>query len=177
MRPFAGGLYKRFISIKGTPHQIAIGLALGLFIGFTPTMGFQIILAVFIAALLKWNKISAAIGVQITNPITAPAIYGFTYFIGAKLMGLQKVFVWKEAFDSSKIIEMLEKMPQIFTALTIGGILIGIPVAAAGYYICFALVENYQNSLKNKLLIQKDRLKQKIQFKKKGTKKIKKGKP
>jgi uncharacterized protein (DUF2062 family) len=37
-------------------------------------MGFQIAIGVFIAALLKWNKIAAAVGVQVTNPLTAPFI-------------------------------------------------------------------------------------------------------
>jgi uncharacterized protein (DUF2062 family) len=155
-------IFDRFIKIRGTPRQIALGLALGLFLGFSPTMGFQIIPAVFLAALLKWNKIAAAIGVQITNPLTAPIIYSFTYSIGAKLIGLQKTVVWKDAFDLSKIAELFEVAPAILTALTIGGIIVGLPVAIAGYVLGYSAVDNYQKNIKAKLLHQKDVLKQKI---------------
>ncbi len=34
-------------------------------------MGFQMVLAVLVAAMLKWNKIVAVAGVQVTNPLTA----------------------------------------------------------------------------------------------------------
>jgi uncharacterized protein (DUF2062 family) len=40
-----------------------LGFAFGIFIGMTPTMGIQMPIAVFIAALIKWSKISAAFGV------------------------------------------------------------------------------------------------------------------
>lgn len=163
---FIRNIFDRFIKIRGTPRQIALGLALGLFLGFTPTMGFQIIPAVFLAALLKWNKIAAALGVQITNPLTAPIIYSFTYSIGAKLMGLEKAFVWKDAFDLSKIAELLELAPTILTALTIGGVIAGLPVAIAGYALGYFAVDNYQKNIRAKLLHQKELLKQKMETRK-----------
>ena len=56
--PFFKTLYQRFIRTRGTPREIALGFALGLFIGFSPTMGAQIVIAVFFASLLKWSKIT-----------------------------------------------------------------------------------------------------------------------
>ena len=50
----------------------------------TPTMGIQMPIAIFFAAMLKWSKISAAFGVWITNPLTSPFIYGLTYIVDAK---------------------------------------------------------------------------------------------
>jgi uncharacterized protein (DUF2062 family) len=78
-----GKTYERFLKIRGTPREIGLGFAIGLFVGMSPTMGFQMAIAVFLAAVFKWNKISAAAAVWITNPVTAPIIYGVTYFIGA----------------------------------------------------------------------------------------------
>jgi uncharacterized protein (DUF2062 family) len=67
-------VYERFVKIRGQPREIALGFALGIFIGMTPTMGIQMPIAVFFAAMLKWSKISAALGVCITNPFTSPFI-------------------------------------------------------------------------------------------------------
>ena len=83
-------VYERFLKIRGDPHEIAMGLALGLFLGMSPTMGIQTPAAILLAALFKWNKISAAIGVWITNPLTAPFVYGLNYYIGAKLLSIRK---------------------------------------------------------------------------------------
>ena len=73
--------YERFVRIRGRPREIALGFALCIFIGMLPTMGIQMPIAVFFAALLKWSKISPAFGVWITNPFTSPFIYGLTYMV------------------------------------------------------------------------------------------------
>ncbi|MBN2643849.1 MAG: DUF2062 domain-containing protein [Desulfuromonadaceae bacterium] len=81
-------LFLRFIRLRGEPDEIAKGFALGIFIGMTPTMGFQMAIAVFFAMLLKENKFAAALAVWISNPLTAPFIYGTQYETGRFLLGL-----------------------------------------------------------------------------------------
>ena len=87
MRSALRTTYDRFIRIRGEPKDICFGLALGIFMGISPIFGFQLILAVLIAALLKWNKIAAAMGTLISNPITTPFIYPFAYYVGSRVMG------------------------------------------------------------------------------------------
>ena len=43
----------KFIRLRGSPDEIAKGVALGIFIGMTPTLGLQMPLAVFFAFLFK----------------------------------------------------------------------------------------------------------------------------
>lgn len=71
--------YIRFLKLRGEPREIALGFALGVFIAFSPTIGVQMVLAIFLAALLKWSKLAVAVAVWISNPLTAPFIYGVTY--------------------------------------------------------------------------------------------------
>ncbi|RYD83923.1 MAG: DUF2062 domain-containing protein [Verrucomicrobiaceae bacterium] len=67
---------------------IAGGLALGLFIGFTPTMGVQIILCGVLAYLLRVNIPLALAGTFVTNPFTAAIIYPLEYQVGVWLAGV-----------------------------------------------------------------------------------------
>ena len=164
-------IYERFLKIRGRPREIALGFALGIFIGMTPTMGIQIPIAVFFAAMLKWSKISAAFGVWITNPFTSPFIYGFTYIVGAKLLGLKVTMTMPEDFTWSIVREMLKNAPAIFGALTIGGILIGLPLAVLSYYLSFAAINKYHQSVKEKVAVHKARL---VNTKEKVKKKIRK---
>jgi hypothetical protein len=48
--------YERFLRIRGQPREIALGFALGLFVGMTPFMGLQTVIAVPLAALLQMEQ-------------------------------------------------------------------------------------------------------------------------
>jgi uncharacterized protein (DUF2062 family) len=151
-------IYKRFIRIRGNPREIALGFALGVFVGMSPTMGVQTPIAVFFAALCKWSKLSAAVGVWISNPLTAPVIYGVTYITGAKLLQLEPVFRMPLSPTWSTLKAMLSKAPQALGAMTVGGVIIGLPLAVIGYYLSYAAVEKYRKDLKAKLARRKARL-------------------
>ncbi|OQX22980.1 MAG: hypothetical protein BWK80_28380 [Desulfobacteraceae bacterium IS3] len=155
--------YDRLITVRGQPREVALGFALGIFIGASPTMGFQMPIAVFFAAILKWNKISAAMGVWITNPITAPFFYGFTYLVGAKILGLGNMTGVTDNIDS--VSEILSKAPEIVWSLIIGGVVVGLPLAVASYYFCYSAVRKYQNDLKAKLMKQKEKYREGIKGK------------
>jgi uncharacterized protein (DUF2062 family) len=168
-------VYERFVKIRGQPREIALGFALGIFIGLTPTFGIQIPIAIFFAAMLKWSKISAVFGVGITNPLTGPFIYGFTYFVGAKILGMESALNLPQNFDWDAVKVMLGKAPRMLTAMTVGGIITGLPLAILIYYLSFSAVNKYQQSIKAKVAAQRARLaKTKERVKKKFRKKRKK---
>ena len=130
-------LYDRFVRLHGSPRQIAWGAALGFFVAMSPTMGIQTYIAVPLAALFRISKVAAATTVWLSNPLTAPFIYGFNYMVGAKLLGypLQISFAsnpsWQTLWDSGKC---------VFLALTVGGIMTGTIVGVAGYFLTLSMV-------------------------------------
>jgi hypothetical protein len=73
---------------KPSRRTIAGGLALGIFIGLTPTMGAQIILAGIAAYFLKVNIPVALAGTLVTNPFTAAIIYPLLYRFGVWMVGI-----------------------------------------------------------------------------------------
>ena len=151
-------LYERFIRIRGAPREVALGFALGIFVGMTPTVGVQTPLAIFLAALFKWSKLASAIGVWISNPLTVPIIYGVTYVTGAKLLNLEPVVNMPLSPTWSTLKAMLQKAPQAFGAMTVGGIIIGIPLAIISYYLSYIAVDKYQKDVREKLARQKAKL-------------------
>lgn len=154
--------YVRFLKIRGTPREIGWGFALGLFIGFSPTMGFQMLLGAFLASLLKWSKIAAVIGVQITNVVTAPFIYGGTYFLGSKILGIEKPLRLTKDMGIEELISILRQAPEMLVAMSLGGFIMGIPTAVIGYLVAFKAVGKYQNELKEKIRLKANTLKQKV---------------
>ena len=74
--------YWRLVRLQGQPDAIARGLACGVFAGLFPIFGLQTIVGVFLAILLGGNKILAAAGTWISNPLTYVPIYGFNFHVG-----------------------------------------------------------------------------------------------
>ena len=137
IRGLARYFYDRFIRLHGSPEQIAWGAAVGFFVAMTPTMGIQTLLAVPLAAFFKINKVAAAATVWLTNPVTAPFVYGFNYMVGAKLLG----YPLKAAFFSNPSYETLwHSGRRVFLSLTVGGTLTGIIVGLVGYFVILAMV-------------------------------------
>jgi uncharacterized protein (DUF2062 family) len=149
--------YRRFIKIQGEPKKIALGFALGLFIGVSPTMGIQTAIAVFFAALFKWNKISAAIGVWISNPVTAPFLYSFTYFFGAKLIGIGEGSGATNGLVASSFSTLFQKAPETLWFMSVGGVVLGPPIAFVGYVFAYFAIKNYQDKIRIKLARRKER--------------------
>lgn len=71
------------------PHRLALGIAIGMFVTFTPLIGFQMMISVFLAWLLKANKLVGVPLVWISNPFTFVPIYYPCYWIGCKVLGAQ----------------------------------------------------------------------------------------
>lgn len=132
--------YIRFLRIRGTPHAIALGMALGIFVGLTPLMGFHTVIAVLLASLFKCSKITAAIGVFITNPVTAPMIYPLTYQLGAALTGFSEPAQWLKIFEPDGVINLVKNSPMILVDLLVGGAIIGLPLSLAAYHITHSAV-------------------------------------
>ena len=83
-RNWLGHLHFRLVTIEDTPHSIALGVAIGIFFGFTPLWSLKTLLSIAVAWLCKSNKIAAAISVQLHDLILPfmPAIYLWEYKIG-----------------------------------------------------------------------------------------------
>ncbi len=112
---------------KPSRRSIAGGLALGLFIGFTPTMGAQIILAGTAAFFLKVNLPMALAGAFVTNPFTAPVIYPLEYQLGVWLVGVP------EARELEGYTGMLRNFARYAKPLWVGSVVMGGAAAALAY--------------------------------------------
>jgi len=77
---------RRILHADDTPHRIALGVGLATFIGFTPTMGLQTVIALSLAALFRANKAVCIPFVWVTNPITFGPIYAAGWWLGSAIL-------------------------------------------------------------------------------------------
>ena len=72
------------MTLPDTPHNIALGSAIGMFFGFTPLFGLKTLLSIVGTWSLKGNKIAAFISVTLHDIILPfwPAIFLWEYRMG-----------------------------------------------------------------------------------------------
>ncbi len=133
--------YFRSIRLHGRPREVAMGMAIGLAVGMTPTMGFQMAIAVALAALSGQSKVAAAIGVWITNPVTAPVVYLITYLLGAFVLGYP--LAPPEGFLHT-ITHLKSLTWQVLFPLSVGGLVVSIPISITGYWLTYQAVVAYR---------------------------------
>lgn len=75
------------LALNDSPHAIALGVAIGIFVGLTPTVGVQTILIlglVFVTRrFMYFNATAAMASTYVSNPITMLPMYYGWYRIGA----------------------------------------------------------------------------------------------
>ena len=90
-----------------SPHKIALGTGIAMFITFLPLVGFQMLLAVGTAALFRANKAVCVPIVWITNVFTIGPIYGACLALGRFVMSRSG------PVDESAVIAPLEGQPAV----------------------------------------------------------------
>ncbi len=79
--------YLRIIRQRGTPENIAFGMAIGVFFGLLLPLG-QIVVALLAATVLKANRVTAFLGTWVSNPATYMFIIIFYVAVGERVTGI-----------------------------------------------------------------------------------------
>jgi len=82
----AGEAFKRLFTLNGAPHDIAMGFALGVFLGILPGTG--PIAALIMAQFLRLNRAAALAGALVTNTWFSLLVLGLSAQAGAMIMSI-----------------------------------------------------------------------------------------
>ena len=116
------------------PKEIALGVAMGVFIGFSPFYGFHTLLAILVSLLVhKANRLAILAGTQVSLPFFAPAIYWAEYKIGKMLLSTDFLFL-ENGRDLSNI-----ELGLLYVLL--GSVVLGLACSAASYFITLYAVD------------------------------------
>ncbi len=113
-----------------------MGMAVGIFAAFTPTIPFHTILAISLAFVFKASKPAALIGSWFSNPLTIPALYYGSYKVGGILLGHEI----PARIEYGEIKKLLMLGWDAAFAMILGGVLLGVIPAVGAYFITFHLV-------------------------------------
>ena len=125
--------YNCFLSLNGEPRELAAAMAIGIFIGVTPTIPFHTAMIIAAGVLFKQNITAGYLGSWlISNPVTIPVLYFCQYELGSIILGLQKS-AW--ALNDYSLEGVMNLGWYILFPLLIGGIIMAPFFAVPAYFL------------------------------------------
>lgn len=159
MRRLSRFLRYRVLHVDDTPHRIALGVAIGLFVTWTPTIGLQMVLALALCTLLRANKAVGLPFVWISNPLTILPIYYPSYALGLSLIPGRQPKTWahwnqmvREVFGSDlgwwdRTVEFWRFALDVAVPLWLGSLIMGTIIGVAAYSVTYRAVIRYRAAL------------------------------
>lgn len=119
------------LKFNNTPHEIALGVAIGVFIAITPLYGLHTVMVVTAAFLIRRvNKVAILLGTNISTTPTFPFITWAGYTIGRLILGdIYPPLQWS-TFKHFNYKQLL----HLYFPLFIGSIVLGLILALLFYF-------------------------------------------
>lgn len=157
-------LMHRLQRLPDPPHKIARGIAVGVFVCFTPFYGFHFVLAIIFSFMIQGNYLASLIATFFGNPLTFPIIATVSIEVGAWMLGQGGGLMLPQivgAFSHASV-ELWANFTALFTPevvhwdrsnqfwrhvflpYLVGGIAPGLIVSVVAYIISVPLISTYQ---------------------------------
>lgn len=145
-------LVHRVLGLDDTPHRIALGVAIAIWLTWTPTIGLQTVATMALCGLFGANKVVGLPFVWISNPATIVPIYYPSYRLGCWLLrrapdeGLEALAAAAAVTDGvlERIYAWYAAIAPMFAELWIGSIAIASPLALGTYLVVRRAVVSYR---------------------------------
>lgn len=131
----------KFRRLQGDPKKLALGAAIGVFVGITPTIPFHTFLILGLAPLMRASVLAAYMGIWISNPLTWVPQYLLAYEVGRYLLFRGEPLNIPAQTDLAAFLDLLWRGGL---ALQVGGVLIAVPPAIVSYFITLWSLKRYR---------------------------------
>ena len=138
--------YLKLVRLEGNPKVIARGLACGVFAGCFPWFGFQTIIGIFLAFLFRGNKLAAASGTWVSNPLTYAPLFFFNFKLGKLIQGSYSQGLTEfELTDNWS--QLMDLGTEVLVSISIGSFVVGLVASIAVYFLTLHLLTRKQQKL------------------------------
>lgn len=152
----------RFMRLRGSPYSLAMGAAVGVFIGISPTVPLHTVAIIGITLLMRVSTISALIaGAVVCNPLTMAPQYYLCWKAGNMILPdrltwnrIQEVLI---ILKDSGFMESLRSISHLskdaIAVMLTGGFVIGLPLAVLCYFLSFRFFVRLREKKRQKHLL------------------------
>jgi len=134
-------VFDRFRAIVGqvlrvdeTPHRLALAFAVGVFVGFSPLIGFHTLLALGAAWMFRLNRLVTISGAFVNNPWSMIPLYTFSTWIGTIMFGTE-LKVADVDWHSLTLGTLVNDLENLVMPFIVGSTAVGFLAAVLSYVI------------------------------------------
>lgn len=152
-------LIKKLLHIEDTPERTALAYCIGIFLGFSPFLGFHTLAGLAIAFLFGLNRVAILLGVWTNNPWWIVPYYVIATWIGMKVTGysiewtrLKEIFQLGriEGFMSSGFSSQVSSQAGLLLSFLIGSLILCTFLSLVAYPLSLRWVRFYRSHKKAK---------------------------
>ncbi|MEJ2058677.1 MAG: DUF2062 domain-containing protein [Desulfofustis sp.] len=155
--------FLKLLRLKGSPHSIALGAGIGVFIGLTPTIPLHTVIILFLTLLTRTSFFAGLItSILVSNPLTYVPHYYLALLIGNLVtpfhLNWDRVkqvldLVLADASFEARLKPLLSIGYEAVVVMLTGGITLSLPAAVITYYLCRSLVTTYRRRRRQKQIL------------------------
>ena len=127
-------LKARMVKERLPPEDIAAGWALGVFVGCAVPFGFQLIISIPLAMMMRVSKVGATLGTLITNPVSIFFIYPAQTFVVNRLLFGGSLTYSKLAETKWSWVAVRRLGAEVMASFFLGGFLLAIILTPLAYF-------------------------------------------
>ncbi len=152
--------YLKFLRLKGSPHALSLGAAIGVFIGITPTIPLHTIIIFALTVITRSSFIAGLLtSWLVCNPLTYIPQYYFSLKIGNMvtpyLLDWNKIkrvldVLLSDASFTLRLHSLMTLGYESIIVMLVGGILLALPFSIASYYLSYLTIIKFRNKNREK---------------------------
>jgi len=151
------GLIKKLLHIEDTPERTAMAYAIGIFLGFSPFLGFHTLAGLAIAFLFGLNRVAILLGVWTNTPWWIVPFYMIATWVGMWITGfwidwatLKEIFQLGEdrGFMSSDFWSHIASQWGLLLSFVIGSLILCTLLSFVAYPLSLKWIKFYRSRRK-----------------------------
>ncbi|MEI9479067.1 MAG: DUF2062 domain-containing protein [Deltaproteobacteria bacterium] len=147
-------LIKKLLWIDDTPERTALAFSVGIFLGFSPFLGFHTLAGIAIAFLFRLNRVAVLLGVWSNTPWWFIPYYMIATWVGTKVIGFRVdeaaiagIFRlgMDQGFIASGFWKQLATQAGLLLSFGIGSLLFSLFLGLAAYPLSLKWIKFYRS--------------------------------
>jgi uncharacterized protein (DUF2062 family) len=147
-------LIKKLLHIKDTPERTALAYSVGLFLGFSPFLGFHTLVGLVIAFLFSLNRVAILLGVWSNTPWWIVPYYVMATWVGMWVTGfwidwatLKEIFQlgMDQGFLGSDFWSRVTSQSGLLLSFLIGSLILCILLSLIAYPLSLKWIRFYRS--------------------------------
>jgi len=137
--------FREVLHLNDSPRKIALAFAIGVFIAFSPILGFHTIMVLLVAWLFRLNPVALFAGAFVNNPWTFTPLYGFCLWFGVYLYGGTSAFP-QVSWEHLSFLRFIENLKPFIGPFFLGTTIIGMVFSILSYLFSYLLICRIKDS-------------------------------